>query len=208
MNTSVDMKRIFDFIVASAMLLLLSPLLLIIAILVKIKLGTPVLFRQERAGMHGLPFQMLKFRTMTDQRDITGRLLPDENRLSPFGRWLRSTSIDEIPSLWNIVRGDMSLIGPRPLLMEYLPRYSQDQARRHDVKPGLTGWAQINGRNSINWDNKFALDVWYVDNRSFWLDFKILLLTTIKVLRREGINTRTDSAMPVFMGSQQDESDA
>lgn len=170
-------KRIFDLLIALPALILLSPLLTVLALLVRVNLGAPVLFRQRRPGLHGKPFEMVKFRTMTDARDASGVLLPDAERLTAFGRFLRSTSLDELPELWNVVRGDMSLVGPRPLLMQYLPLYTPEQARRHDVRPGVTGWAQVNGRNAISWEQKFAYDVWYVDNLSFWLDLKILWLT-------------------------------
>jgi sugar transferase EpsL len=174
----------------------------VIALLVRWRLGSPVLFRQQRPGYLGRPFWLLKFRTMTNGRDATGALLPDAQRLTPFGRWLRSTSIDELPGLINILRGEMSFIGPRPLLMQYLPLYSPDQARRHDVKPGFSGWAQINGRNALSWEEKFLLDVWYVDNQSFWLDFRIFLITVLKVVRREGIEYSPGLSMPKFEGNR------
>lgn len=161
----------------------------------------PILFHQLRAGLYGRPFWLYKFRTMTDARDSNGRLLPDEQRLTRFGRWLRSTSLDELPELWNVLKGDMSLVGPRPLLVEYLDRYSPEQARRHEMKPGLTGWAQVNGRNALSWEEKFRLDVWYVDNWSIWLDFKILWLTLVKVLTRDGISAHGHATMPEFKGS-------
>ncbi|GGJ63737.1 sugar transferase [Sphingopyxis bauzanensis] len=195
------MKRSFDFCVAVGALLLLSPLLLIVAILVRTKLGSPMLFRQLRPGRNGAAFAMLKFRSMTDTRDASGALLPDAERLTSFGKFLRSSSLDELPGLWNIVRGDMSLVGPRPLLMEYLPLYSAEQARRHDVRPGLTGWAQINGRNALQWEQKFALDCWYVDNQSLWLDMKILALTVLKVVRRADISADGEATMPRFTGT-------
>ena len=182
------------------MLLLALPLLGLIW-LVRRKLGSPVFFRQVRPGMNGKPFEMVKFRTMTDERGPDGQLLPDAVRLTPFGRFLRSSSLDELPELWNVLKGDMSLVGPRPLLMEYLPLYSPEQARRHEVRPGVTGWAQINGRNAISWEDKFKLDTWYVDNQSLWLDIKILWLTVKKVLVREGISAPGDATMPVFTGS-------
>ncbi len=186
---------------AAAGLLLASPLIICIAVLVRARLGSPVLFRQERPGLHGKTFHMMKFRTMIDARAADGTLLPDAERLVPFGRWLRSTSLDELPGLWSVLRGDMSLVGPRPLLKAYLPRYSADQARRHEVKPGLTGWAQVNGRNSIGWDEKFALDTWYVDHRSLPLDLKILFLTVWKIVRRDGISGEGEATMSEFMGS-------
>lgn len=194
-------KRVFDCVVAAAALLVLSPLLLTVAGLVRLRLGAPVLFRQIRPGMRARPFEMVKFRTMTDTRDAAGNLLPDSQRIPAFGRFLRSSSLDELPELWNVLKGDMSLVGPRPLLMEYLPLYTSEQFRRHDVRPGITGWAQVNGRNAISWEDKFLLDVWYVDNRTFWLDVKILLLTARKVLVREGISAHGEATMPRFSGS-------
>ncbi|CDP50641.1 Lipid carrier : UDP-N-acetylgalactosaminyltransfe rase [Devosia sp. DBB001] len=194
------MKRLFDATTASLALLVLSPLLLLTAALVAVKLGRPVLFRQERPGLHGQPFTMLKFRSMTDQRDAKGELLDDSLRLTKFGKLLRSTSLDELPGLWNVVIGNMSLVGPRPLLMEYLPLYSSEQARRHDVRPGLTGWAQIKGRNALSWEEKFALDTWYVDNATFWLDCKIILMTVAKVVRREGITMEGSATAEKFRG--------
>jgi sugar transferase EpsL len=177
-----------------------GPLVLVLAVVVRLKLGSPVFFRQLRPGFRTRPFNLIKFRTMTDQRDANGALLPDHVRLTPFGRFLRSTSLDEIPELLNILRGEMSLVGPRPLLMQYLDRYSPRQARRHDVPPGLTGWCQINGRNALSWDEKFELDVWYVEHRSIWLDIKILFRTTLSVLKREGISAPGAATMPEFMG--------
>jgi len=194
------MKRLFDATAASLALLVLSPLLLLTAALVAFKLGRPVLFKQERPGLHGQPFTMLKFRSMTDQRDAKGELLDDTLRLTKFGKLLRSTSVDELPGLWNVVIGNMSLVGPRPLLMEYLPLYSPEQARRHDVRPGLTGWAQIKGRNALSWEEKFALDTWYVDNAAFWLDCKIILMTVAKVVRREGITMEGSATAEKFRG--------
>lgn len=194
-------KRLLDLLLTVPALLLGFPLLLALALLVRLRLGSPVLFRQQRPGLHGRPFTLLKFRTMTNARDTTGALLPDAQRLPPFGRWLRSTSLDELPELLNVLRGDMSLVGPRPLLMEYLPLYSPEQARRHDVRPGITGWAQIHGRNALSWDEKFARDVWYVDHRSFWLDLRILAATLSKVLRREGISAVGEATMPRFQGT-------
>jgi lipopolysaccharide/colanic/teichoic acid biosynthesis glycosyltransferase len=195
------MKRIFDLTLASLGLLVLAIPMALLALLVRLKLGTPVLFRQVRPGLHGKPFMMLKFRTMTDARGLDGALLPDAERLTPFGRWLRATSLDELPELWNVLKGDMSLVGPRPLLMEYLPLYTPEQARRHEVRPGITGWAQVNGRNALSWEEKFKLDVWYVDNRSLWLDIKILWLTVRKVFAREGISAAGEATMPRFTGS-------
>ena len=195
------MKRLFDFTAAALGLLLLAPLLLLLFALVRIKLGSPVLFRQTRPGLHGRPFQMVKLRTMTDARGPDGALLPDAERLTPFGRFLRSTSLDELPELWNVLRGDMSLVGPRPLLMEYLPLYTPEQARRHAVRPGITGWAQVNGRNALSWEEKFALDVWYVDHQSLALDIRILWLTARKVLAREGISAAGEATMGKFTGN-------
>lgn len=195
------MKRAFDLIVSLFALMLLWPIILLVALFVRIKLGTPVLFKQTRPGLNGDPFDMLKFRSMLDAADKDGNPLPDEQRLTRFGRILRSTSLDELPGLINVLKGDMSLVGPRPLLMQYLPLYSAEQARRHSVRPGITGWAQINGRNAISWEDKFELDVWYVDNQSFMLDLKILLLTVIKVFKREGIASATSVTMEGFKGS-------
>jgi len=196
------LKRSMDVLVAGAALLLLALPLALLWVLVLRKLGSPVLFRQVRPGQHGRPFMMVKFRTMTDKRGADGELLPDALRLTPFGRFLRSSSLDELPELWNVLRGEMSLVGPRPLLMEYLPLYSTAQARRHEVRPGITGWAQINGRNAVSWDQRFQLDVWYVDHKSLWLDVKILWLTVRKVLVREGINAQGDATMPRFTGNK------
>lgn len=195
-------KRVFDVFVSGGALLVLFPLLVLLAVVVAAKLGRPVLFSQLRPGLGGKPFRMVKFRTMTDQRDANGELLPDSERMTSFGRFLRSTSLDELPELWNVLKGDMSLVGPRPLLMSYLSLYSQEQYRRHDVRPGVTGWAQINGRNAISWEAKFKLDVWYVDNRSFWLDLKILFLTVKKVLVRDGISSEGEVTMAPFTGSE------
>ena len=195
------MKRFFDFTVAAVALLLLCLPLLALTLLVRRKLGRPAFFRQVRPGLHGKPFEMVKFRSMTDARGPDGALLPDADRLTPFGRFLRSSSLDELPGLWNVLKGDMSLVGPRPLLMEYLPLYSPTQARRHEVRPGITGWAQVNGRNAIGWDDKFKLDVWYVDNRSLWLDLRILWMTVRKVLVRDGISAAGEATMPIFKGS-------
>jgi len=195
------MKRLFDITVSASLLVVLSPLLILLAMLVRVKLGSPVLFRQTRPGKDAKPFRMLKFRTMTDARGPDGALLPDAERLTSFGRFLRSTSLDELPELWNVLKGDMSLVGPRPLLMEYLPLYSPEQARRHEVRPGITGWAQVNGRNELSWEEKFDLDVWYVDNRSFRLDLKILSLTVKKVCAREGITGEGVATVENFKGN-------
>jgi lipopolysaccharide/colanic/teichoic acid biosynthesis glycosyltransferase len=195
------MKRLFDLFLASLLLLLLLVPALVLALLIRIKLGSPVLFRQARPGLNGRAFTMVKFRTMTDQCDQNGILMPDALRLTPFGSFLRATSLDELPELWNVIKGEMSLVGPRPLLMEYLPLYSPEQARRHEVRPGMTGWAQVNGRNAISWSEKFKLDVWYVDNRSMWLDVRILCLTARKVLVRDGINANGETTMSKFTGA-------
>ena len=197
-------KRLIDIVLSAAALLALSPVLCVIAVLIAMRLGRPVLFTQLRPGLHGKPFRMLKFRSMTSACYANGNLLPDEQRLTPFGQRLRSTSLDELPGLWAVFKGDMSLVGPRPLLMEYLPLYTPEQARRHDVRPGITGWAQVNGRNAISWEEKFALDVWYVDNQSLWLDIKILLLTVKKVFVREGISADGEVTMSKFTGTAQD----
>jgi lipopolysaccharide/colanic/teichoic acid biosynthesis glycosyltransferase len=194
------MKRGFDLLVVVLAVPLWLPVLLFVALLVRLKLGSPVLFRQKRPGRRGRIFEMLKFRTMTNARDAEGNLLPDAERLAPFGRWLRSTSLDELPELLNVVRGEMSLVGPRPLLVQYLDRYTPEQARRHDVPPGITGWAQVNGRNAISWDEKFKLDVWYVEHRSIALDLRILFLTLKKVMIRDGISAQGDATMPEFRG--------
>ena len=194
-------KRTFDILVSLAALLLLWPVLLVLAVLVRVKLGPPALFRQQRPGLHGQPFTMLKFRTMTDARDAEGNLLPDGERLSSFGRSLRSTSLDELPELINVLAGDMSLVGPRPLLMRYLDRYTPEQMRRHEVRPGITGWAQVNGRNAITWEQKFALDIWYVEHQSLRLDLRILWLTVRNVLRREGISQAGEATMEEFFGT-------
>ncbi|MFB9146795.1 sugar transferase [Halomonas alkalicola] len=199
-------KRLFDIVASLTALILLSPVLLIVALLVRRKLGSPVLFRQVRPGLHGKPFEMIKFRTMLDAYDDQGKPLPNEQRLTRFGKLLRSTSLDELPELWNVLKGDMSLVGPRPLLVEYLPLYSKHQARRHEVCPGVTGWAQVNGRNAISWEEKFNYDVWYVDHQSFWLDVKILLLTVKKVFVREGISSSENVTMPKFRGSDNGDS--
>ena len=196
------MKRLFDGLFAALALLALALPLLVLMYLVRRKLGSPIFFRQVRPGLHGQPFEMIKFRTMTDARGPDGTWLPDAERLTPFGRWLRATSLDELPELWNVLKGDMSLVGPRPLLMEYLPLYTPEQARRHEVRPGITGWAQVNGRNAISWEEKFKLDVWYVDNRSLWLDIKILWLTVKRVWRRDGISAAGEATMPKFTGDK------
>ncbi|WP_434034331.1 sugar transferase [Cupriavidus sp. a3] len=202
------MKRIFDVVLALlGMLLLAIPLLLLVCV-VRVRLGNPVFFRQIRPGLHGEPFHILKFRTMTDARGPDGELLPDPERLTRLGAFLRSTSLDELPELWNVLKGDMSLVGPRPLLMEYLPRYSPEQMRRHMVRPGITGLAQISGRNAISWEEKFRLDVWYVDHVSVWLDIVILWKTVIKVVAREGISAAGEFSAPRFMGSKRSASDA
>jgi sugar transferase EpsL len=190
-----------DRLVALVLLVFLMPALVLIFVLVRFHFGSPALFRQPRPGLAGLPFSLLKFRTMSDRRDASGALLPDAKRLTTFGRWLRATSIDELPELINILRGEMSFIGPRPLLMQYLPLYSPVQARRHDVKPGLSGLAQINGRNALSWEEKFRLDIWYVDHQSFWFDLRILLISIWKVIRREGISAAGETTMAPFMGS-------
>lgn len=196
------MKRFLDILVSLCVLLVLSPVFFVVALLVRVKLGSPVLFSQVRPGKNGKPFKMVKFRTMTNAKDASGNLLPNEQRFTPFGSFLRSTSLDELPELINVLRGDMSLVGPRPLLMDYLPLYNDFQKRRNDVKPGITGIAQVNGRNAISWDQKFAYDVWYVDNQSFWLDIKILFLTVAKVLKRSDINHGADVPMPRFKGNE------
>lgn len=198
------LKRPLDLLIASAALLALAPLLLLIALAVRLTMGAPVLFRQQRPGLRGVPFTLLKFRTMRDARDAAGDPLPDAQRLTCLGRFLRAASLDELPELVNVVRGEMSLVGPRPLLMAYLSRYSAQQARRHEVRPGITGWAQVNGRNALSWEDKFALDVWYVDHLSPALDLRILALTAWKVLRREGISAQGQATMGEFMGAVHD----
>ena len=195
------LKRLIDITASGAALAVLSPVLAVTAYKVKKNLGSPVLFKQTRPGLDGKPFEMIKFRTMKDATDKDGNLLPDSKRLTPFGQKLRSTSIDELPELWNVLKGDMSLVGPRPLLMEYLPLYNSEQARRHNVRPGVTGYAQVNGRNAISWDQKFALDTWYVDNQSLWLDFKILAKTVKQVLIKDGISAEGEATMSKFTGS-------
>lgn len=193
-------KRILDLAFTVPALILFSPLLAAVALLVRIQLGSLILFRQQRPGLHREPFTLLKFRTMTDDRDERGNLLSDAERLTPFGRLLRSTSLDELPELWNVLKGEMSLVGPRPLLMRYLDRYTPEQARRHEVKPGLTGWAQVNGRNALTWEDRFDLDVWYVDNHSLWLDLRIIAITAWKILKREGIGQPGQATVDEFMG--------
>jgi lipopolysaccharide/colanic/teichoic acid biosynthesis glycosyltransferase len=195
-------KRFFDFCVALGALAVLLLPLAVVAFLVRVKLGQPVLFRQVRPGLHGQPFMMVKFRTMTDARDANGQWLSDADRLTAFGRFLRSTSLDELPELWNVLRGEMSLVGPRPLLMEYLPLYSAEQLRRHEVRPGITGWAQVHGRNALSWEERFKLDVWYVDSQSVWLDLRILGMTVRKVLAREGIHAAGEATVAKFTGSK------
>jgi lipopolysaccharide/colanic/teichoic acid biosynthesis glycosyltransferase len=195
------MKRIFDLVITYFGLLFLLPVIVLTAILVRLKLGSPIFFQQSRPGLNGKIFGILKFRTMTNECDKNGTLLSDEARLTEFGNFLRSTSLDELPGLWNVLKGDMSLVGPRPLLTEYLPLYSTQQARRHEVKPGVTGWAQVNGRNAISWDEKFNLDVWYVDNQSIWLDIKIIWLTMKKVAVRDGVSQKNHPTMSKFKGS-------
>lgn len=194
-------KRALDILGATIGLIVFSPILLVVALMINREMGLPVLFRQTRPGREGKPFQMIKFRTMLDTIDAEGRPLPDAERLTKLGHFLRSSSLDELPELWNVLKGDMSLVGPRPLLMEYLPLYSPKQARRHEVRPGVTGWAQVNGRNAISWREKFELDVWYVENRSLWLDIKIICMTIRKVVKHEGISAVGDATMPKFSGS-------
>ena len=194
-------KRFFDLVLVIPGLILISPMLLLVAIVAKLKIGSPVLFQQERPGIHGKIFKMIKFRSMRNDRDANGELLPDEVRLVPFGKLLRATSLDEFPELWNVIKGEMSLVGPRPLLAKYLDRYNPTQARRHEVRPGITGWAQINGRNAITWEEKFDYDVWYVDNLSFFLDVKILALTVLKVFKRSGTSAEGHATMPEFLGT-------
>jgi len=195
-------KRLFDIFASFFGLLVLSPVIAIVAWKIRKNLGSPVLFKQVRPGKDGKPFEMVKFRTMLDAVDFEGNPLPDSERLTPFGNWLRASSLDELPELWNVLKGDMSLVGPRPLLMEYLPLYNPEQYRRHEVRPGVTGWAQVNGRNAISWEEKFKLDVWYVDNQSFWLDIKIVWLTVKKVLVRDGISAEGEVTMNKFTGTK------
>ena len=194
-------KRLFDLVFSLVLAILLLPLLILVAILVYINLGSPALFRQQRPGLGGKPFNCYKFRTMNDRRDDKGELLPGETRLTGFGRFLRAISVDELPQLFNVIKGDMSLVGPRPLLMEYLELYTDEQMRRHEVKPGITGWAQVNGRNAITWEEKFRLDIWYVDNYSFFLDLRIILLTIMKIILREGISQEGMATAEKFRGS-------
>ena len=193
-------KTMFDFALSLIGFVLVFPLLCLLTIIILFTLGSPILFKQQRPGLFGKPFIFYKFRTMTSEKDENGNLLPDEKRLTKFGNFLRKTSLDELPSLWNVLKGNMSLVGPRPLLMEYLPLYSKEQARRHEVKPGITGWAQVNGRNAISWDEKFKFDIWYVENQSLRLDIKIIILTIWKVLKREGINQKGNTTMEKFRG--------
>lgn len=196
------MKRLFDLLISLILFIILFSIIMSVAILVRLKLGSPILFKQQRPGLHGKPFYVYKFRTMTDARDSNGQLLPDHIRLTSFGRFLRKYSLDEWPQLVNVMKGNISLVGPRPLLMEYLPLYTEEQAKRHDVRPGITGWAQVNGRNTITWEEKFKLDVWYVENQSILLDMKILLLTAIKVFKSEGINQDGHVTMDKFNGTK------
>lgn len=195
-------KRLFDLFVSLTLLFLLVLPMAILGLLVRLKLGSPVLFRQTRPGVNAQPFAMIKFRTMTNQRGINGELMPDAMRLTKFGKFLRLSSLDELPELWNVLKGEMSIVGPRPLLMEYLPLYTKEQARRHEVRPGITGWAQVNGRNAISWEEKFKLDVWYVDNKTIWLDIRILWLTILKVLKCEGVSAQGEATMSKFTGSK------
>ena len=201
------LKRIFDVVIASTALLILSPLYVFVAYKVKKNLGSPVLFRQVRPGLHGQPFEMIKFRSMKDATDIHGHILPDSERLTVFGKMLRSSSLDEMPELWNVIKGDMSIVGPRPLLMEYLPLYNEEQAKRHHVRPGMTGYAQVNGRNAISWEEKFQLDTWYVENQSLWLDFKIMLKTVKKVIAKDDISAEGEVTMTKFTGTSEHKND-
>ena len=201
------LKRLLDIVIASIALILLSPVYFIVARKVKKNLGSPVLFRQVRPGLHGKPFEMIKFRTMKDAVDANGNPLPDSERLTPFGKMLRATSLDEMPELWNVIKGDMSIVGPRPLLVEYLPLYNEEQAKRHDVRPGITGYAQVNGRNAISWEKKFELDTWYVENQSLWLDFKIMLKTVKKVLAKDDISAEGEVTMSKFTGTVEHKND-
>lgn len=196
-----EIKRLFDIIFSFVLIIFLLPIIIILACFVKGKLGSPILFKQMRPGIHGIPFYFYKFRTMTSDKDENGVMLPDHQRLTSFGKFLRKYSLDEFPQLFNVLKGDISIVGPRPLLMEYLPLYTDEQKKRHDVKPGITGWAQINGRNSISWEEKFELDIWYVQNQSFLLDMKILILTVVKVLKSEGINQQGNATVEKFTGS-------
>ena len=201
------LKRLLDIVIASSALVLLSPVYALVAYKVKKNLGSPVLFRQVRPGLHGKPFEMVKFRTMKDALDAQGNPLPDSERLTPFGKMLRATSLDEMPELWNVIKGEMSIVGPRPLLMEYLPLYNLEQAKRHNVRPGITGYAQVNGRNAISWEKKFELDTWYVENRSLWLDFKIMLKTVQKVLSKDDISAEGEATISKFTGTSEPKDD-
>ncbi len=198
------LKRFLDIIFSFILLILLMPVYLLVYVFVRIKLGAPAIFKQKRPGKNAKIFTMYKFRTMTDEKDEKGHLLPDEKRLTKFGQFLRKTSLDELPELYNILKGDMSFVGPRPLLVKYLKRYNKEQMRRHEVPPGLTGWAQVNGRNAISWEEKFRLDVWYVDNRSLWLDIKIIFMTVIQIFKREGINQEGQATMGEFLGEKRE----
>ena len=200
-RATLVVKRLFDLALASVALILLSPIMLVLWLTIRRRMGSPVLFRQTRPGLHGRPFEMVKFRTMRDAHLPDGSALPDAERLTPLGRWLRSTSLDELPELWNVLKGDMSLVGPRPLLMEYLPLYSAEQARRHEVRPGVTGWAQVNGRNALSWERKFELDVWYVDRHNLWLDLKILALTVHKVIAKHDVDEAGGVGQTRFSGN-------
>ncbi|NNH34604.1 sugar transferase [Acinetobacter sp. NIPH 2377] len=201
------LKRVCDVVIASTALIILSPLYAYVAYKVRKNLGSPVLFRQVRPGLHGKPFEMIKFRSMKDAVDAQGNPLPDSERLTPFGKMLRATSLDEMPELWNVIKGEMSIVGPRPLLMEYLPLYNAEQAKRHDVRPGMTGHAQVNGRNAISWGEKFKLDTWYVENQSLWLDFKIMLKTVKKVIAKDDISAEGEATMTKFTGSPEQKND-
>ena len=201
------LKRLLDIVIASSALVLLSPVYAFVAYKVRKNLGSPVLFRQVRPGLNGKPFEMIKFRSMKDAVDAQGNPLPDRERLTPFGQMLRSSSLDEMPELWNVIKGDMSIVGPRPLLMEYLPLYNEQQAKRHNVRPGITGYAQVNGRNAISWEKKFELDTWYVENRSLWLDFKIMLKTVQKVLSKDDISAEGEATMSKFTGTSEPKDD-
>ncbi|MDD2945098.1 MAG: sugar transferase [Acinetobacter sp.] len=201
------LKRVLDVVIASTALLLLSPVYFFVAYKVRKNLGSPVLFRQVRPGLHGKPFEMIKFRSMKDAVDENGNPLPDSERLTPFGQMLRATSLDEMPELWNVIKGEMSIVGPRPLLMEYLPLYNNEQAKRHNVRPGMTGHAQVNGRNAISWEEKFKLDTWYVENQSLWLDFKIMLKTVKKVIAKDDISAEGEATMTKFTGTPEQKND-
>ncbi|AXF44062.1 sugar transferase [Acinetobacter johnsonii] len=201
------LKRLLDIVIASSALVLLSPVYAFVAYKVRKNLGSPVLFRQVRPGLKGKPFEMIKFRSMKDAVDAQGNPLPDSERLTPFGQMLRSSSLDEMPELWNVIKGEMSIVGPRPLLMEYLPLYNEQQAKRHNVRPGITGYAQVNGRNAISWEKKFELDTWYVENRSLWLDFKIMLKTVQKVLSKDDISAEGEATISKFTGTSEPKDD-